>query len=197
MVLELERCKRTDPEYQAIRDRHYIPNKGTHGQQIHYKIRYNGVVVGIISGASAVYAVKERDIFFGLTNENRRVALNSIVSNVVFRLEYHEKNLGTKILKMWRKQIAIDWEKQYGVQVHGFETFIIETDTRKGAMYKADNWTYLGETAGSTKVHSNGLNAPATRESVVKKLIFAIKVPNTSLCTSYTSTWRGKPKNDK
>lgn len=38
---ELIRCKRSDPRYQEIRNRHYIPNHGTFGQQMHYLIALN------------------------------------------------------------------------------------------------------------------------------------------------------------
>lgn len=193
-MIELTRCKRTDKDYQAIRDRHYVANRGCHGQQLHYLIKLNSNIIGIISGASSVYAVKSRDDFFGLTKENKRIALNSIINNVVFRLEYHEKNLGTQILSMWRRQVAKDWEEKYKVKVHGFETFVVEEDTRKGAMYKADNWTYLGITAGSTKSHK-GLANKSERVVTIPKLIFAIKIPKTKLCESYTPTWNiKKPK---
>ena len=45
--IRLERCKRTDPRYQEIRDRHYIPNHGCIGQQIHYLVFLEDEVVGI------------------------------------------------------------------------------------------------------------------------------------------------------
>ena len=190
----LKRCKRTDEDYQLIRNRHYIPNRGCHGQQLHYLIYLNENIIGIISGASSVYAVKSRDDFFGLTKDNKKIALNSIINNVVFRLEYHEKNLGTKILKIWRKQIARDWEQRYKVKVHGFETFIIENESRKGALYKADNWSYLGRTVGNTKFHDKGLNTMHERKETEQKLIFAVKIPNTKLCESYTPTWNMKKR---
>ena len=187
--VELIRCKRSNPEYQEIRDRHYIPNHGTFGQQIHYLIKLDGETVGIISGASAVYAVKARDDYFGLTKENKRVALNSIINNTVFRLEKNLPNLGTQILAMWRKQIAADWEAQYHVRVHGFETFVIENETRKGCMYKADNWEYIGQTKGSTKTH-NGMQNKSKRLDTEVKLIYVKKIKGTHLCTEYTPTWR-------
>ena len=187
--VELIRCKRSNPEYQEIRDRHYIPNHGTFGQQIHYLIKLDGETVGIISGASAVYAVKARDDYFGLTKENKRVALNSIINNTVFRLEKNLPNLGTQILAMWRKQIAADWEAQYHVRVHGFETFVIENETRKGCMYKADNWEYVGQTKGSTKTH-NGMQNKSMRLGTEVKLIHVKKIKGTHLCTEYTPTWR-------
>jgi len=191
LPVALTRCKRTDPAYQAIRDRHYVPNRGTHGQQIHYLIWVEGEVVGIISGASSVYAVKARDEFFGLNKDNKRVALPSIINNTVFRLEKHIPNLATQVLSLWRKTIAVDWEARYGVRVHGFETFVVETDTRKGALYKPNNCTCLGETARSTKAHS-GLENKATRLSTIPRLIYALKIPKTKLSTSYNPTWNAK-----
>lgn len=188
--IRLERCKRSNPIYKEIRDRHYIPNHGCIGQQIHYLVYLDEVVVGIISGASSVYAVKSRDDFFGLTKENKRPGLNSIINNVVFRLEKNLPNLGSQILALWRKTIAIDWEKQYGVKVHGFETFIIGNERRFGALYKADNWCHVGFTTGSTKQHK-GISNKHTRIETCIKMVFCKKIPKTHLCTEYKSTWRG------
>lgn len=189
--VQLERCKRSDPRYQAIRDRHYVPNHGCIGQQIHYLITLDGEVVGIISGASAVFGVKSRDNYFGLTPQNKRAGLPSIVDNVVYRLEAHKPNLATQVLAMWRKQICIDWEERYKVKVHGFETFVIENDVRKGTLYKADNWDFVGITAGSTKTHK-GIATPAKRIATEQKLVSCKKVPNTELSTEYHATWRGR-----
>jgi len=137
-----------------------------------------------------VFAVAARDSFFGLTKDNKRPALNSIVNNVVFRLEHHEHNLGTMVLAMWRKRIAEDWKAQYGVEVHGFETFVVEEAYRKGSMYLADNWEFVGRTKGSTKAHKGLLNK-STRVTTIPKLIFVKKIKGTKLCTEYKSTWRG------
>lgn len=189
--INLIRCKRTDPKYQEIRNRHYVPNRGCHGQQLHYLICLDDEVIGIISGASSVWAVKSRDDYFGLSKDNKRVALPSIINNVVFRLEVHLPNLATQVLKLWRETISKDWEERYKVKVHGFETFVVEEDFRKGSLYKADNWDFLGQTAGNTKTHK-GLSTPSERISTTPKLIFAKKIPNTSLSTSYTPTWNVK-----
>jgi len=185
----LFQCKRSNSIYQAIRNRHYVENRGTHGQQIHYLIIKNDEPIGIISGASAVWGVKSRDEFFGLTKENKPKGLPSIINNTVFHLELHEKNLATRVLAMWRKQIAMDWRALYGVEVHGFETFVVETDTRKGTLYKADNWIYLGETKGSTKTH-NGLENKSERLETSPKLIYAYKIKGTLLSIEYKPTWR-------
>lgn len=189
----LKKCSRTDYEYKEIRDRHYIPNNGAIGQQLHYLVRLKEdgkyKTVGIISAGSAAYAVKARDEFFGITNDNRRTALNGIVDNTVFRLEVRMKNLGTQVLSMWQKQVQKDWYAAYGVNVAGFETFIIENEQRKGAMYKADNWTFVGETSGSTKKHNHGIGKVSERQSVCKKLVFCKWVKGGVLPSEYEATW--------
>lgn len=191
--ITLMKCKRTEEEYQEIRNRHYIPNNGAVGQQLHYIVRIcdggGKKTIGIISAGSAAYAVKCRDKFFSITKENRRVAINSIVDNTVFRLEERMPNLGTQVLAMWRRQVQEDWYKKYGVNVAGFETFIIENDQRKGAVYKADNWTFVGETAGNTKMHLHGIEKSFERIETCKKLVFCKWVKGGQLATEYYSVW--------
>lgn len=194
-------CKRTDPVYQEIRDKHYIPNRGTHGQQIHFLIHYHEEVVGIISGASSVYGVRARDEFFNIPKDKhlkQKYYLPALINNTVFRLEYHEKNLATRILAKWRKVVAQLWETLYGVPVIGFETFVIEQDWRKGTLYKADNWTYCGDTAGSTKAH-NGMNNPSTRRETDVKMIYCKWIKNKPIIPvkEYVSSWKAETAEEK
>lgn len=188
--VRLINVSRTNAAYQEIRSRHYVPNNGAVGQQMHYLIMLGRDVVGIISGGSAAYAVRCRDEFFGIDKENRRVALNGIVDNTVFRLEQNLPNLGTQILAMWRRQVAKDWAMQYGVEVCEFETFVVEESYRKGAMYKADNWTFVGETSGSTKFHLHGAEKKFERKEVEKKLVFCKWIKCKKLPTEYFSNWK-------
>ncbi len=199
MSLLLECCKRSDARYQEIRDRHYVANNGCHGQQIHFLIHYNNKVVGIISGASSVYAVKERDAFFGIPKDKhikQKRYLPSIVNNVVFRLEFHEKNLATRVLSKFRRVVCELWFNLYGVKVIGFETFVVEEDFRKGCLYKADNWSFVGNTQGSTKKH-NGLKSKSTRVSTSVKMIYCIKTKNKIPDTDYVSSWKADTPQEK
>lgn len=190
--VKLVKVNRGNPIYQEIRSRHYIPNHGAVGQQMHYLILLDKEVCGIISGGSAAYAVAPRDNFFGITKENRTIALNGIIDNTVFRLEKNLPNLGTQVLAMWRRQVAKDWENRYEVKVCGFETFIIEESYRKGSMYKADNWTFVGETSGTTKFHQHGVEKKFERISVCKKLIFCKWIKGGKLPEEYYATWNRK-----
>lgn len=175
--------------YQEIRNRHYIPNHGAVGQQLHYLIILDSEVVGIISGGGAAYAVKARDDFFGIAKENRNAALNGIVDNTVFRLEKNLPNLATQVLALWRRTVERDWYEKYGVKVCGFETFVIENERRKGSLYKADNWTFVGRTSGTTKFHQHGIEKQFIRVQTEQKLIFCKWTKNKELPTSYEATW--------
>lgn len=91
---------------------------------------------------------------------------------------------------MWRKQIADDWYRKYLVRPAGFETFIIENGQRKGAMYKADNWDYVGDTYGSAKYHGNGINRKGERITTDSKMIFCKRIKNAKLPENYYPVWK-------
>ena len=197
--LYLEFCSATDSRYTEIRKRHYVVNKGCHGQQVHFMIWYKSEVVGIISGGGAVYASAWRDEFFGINTKNRQLVLNGIIDNIVFRLENHERNLGSRVLSLWEKVVPVVWKELYGAKVFGFETFIVreglmheritekkdsqgrlvrevtivpdeEGNVRRGNMYKASNWFYAGETSGNTKGHDGiGLTGGIEGNSFLRK----------------------------
>lgn len=197
----LEICKRTHPIYQDIRNRHYVKNNGCHGQQIHFLIHYKDEICGIISGASSVYGVANRDNFFNIPKDRHikeKYYLPAIINNTVFRLECHERNLATKVLSKWRKIVAELWEKIYNVDVIGFETFVVETDTRKGCLYKADNWVECGITKGSTKKHI-GLKNKSIRIQVIPKLIYCKWINNIPIepTIEYVSSWRMETDEEK
>lgn len=164
-------CSRSDPYYQNIRERHYVENHGTIGRQLHYKILLDGKVVGIITGASAVWACQPRDDFFGITSENREEMIGKIICNTVFRLEYNRPNLGSRILALFRRRVVYDWIRFYDDAPIGFETFIFG-EGRFGSLYKADNWTFCGLTSGSAKHKPHGAYNKCEHEETDIKMVF-------------------------
>lgn len=210
--LALEFCKSTDPRYKAVRDRHYVPNRGAVGQQVHFLALRGTQTLGIISGGSCAERLAARDKFFGITNENRTEFMRAIIDNTVFRLEVTEKRIitqdgrevpeesvATQILALWRKVVSLVWFDLYRAIPVGFETFVIESERRTGALYRADNWTPIGKTSGYSKV-SQGLNAPHARTKTVPKLIFARKEDQTwmkEFGLKFVSSWRGNTPVEK
>ncbi|MEY8352473.1 hypothetical protein AALB39_03855 [Lachnospiraceae bacterium 54-53] len=120
---------------------HYSHPKGFVGRQLIYKIYNNGLFSGVIVGGSATLHLPGRDEFF-----EDSFYINGIINNNFFHLvdNHGDKNLGTKVLSQWRKRVIVDWEERYKDRVIGFES-LVELP-RTGSMYKADNWTLVGQT---------------------------------------------------
>lgn len=159
-----------------MRNRHYIPNKGCIARQLHYLVHLDGRQVGIITGASPVFSVGARDWFFGLSPDpaRRGAELKHILNNAVFRLEEHHHNLGTQTLALWRRTVARDYYYRYGTRLLGLETFIEPNECRHGALYRADNWSQLGSTAGVARTQkgiSHGGSHTVGRTATTSKLI--------------------------
>ena len=157
----------------------------------------------IISGGAPVWAVKARDRFFGIPSGAARGStwLPSIINNTVFRMECgHVPDLGTAVLSLWRKTIQTLWQDLYEIPVIGYETFIIKTPHRIGSMYLADNWTYVGITAGRTKIHTTarGLSNKSEWCDRDPKLIYCRWAKRPVLpVTEYQASWRRESTEDK
>lgn len=199
-LVELIRVDAMDPIYHSYRSQHYIPSRGTVGQQIHYIVLYDSEPVGGISGASAVFTTEARDQFFDLSSDKdvKTTQLNSIINNSFFRLEYPAKNLASIVLAKWRNRIAIDWKDRYGTDVAGFETFIVEERlhdgrTRNGGCYRADNWELVGITKGYGDENIRG-REHGSNVLKQKKLIYCKKIPGVELCSEYQTSWFDKDK---
>lgn len=168
----LERVKKSNLFYSNLYLTHYPGSKGIMGRQFHYLIHYKDGIAGIIGANSPPLNYKKFNLFFGETLKEQ-----NWLNNNVYRLIYQEKNLGTRVLKIFRKQIKIDYENQYKIPLAGLITFV--EPPRNGAMYLADNWIFLGETQGKQCRRSGDHGKWTNKEwssGSIKKLIFAIKI---------------------
>jgi len=125
---------------------HYPESKGIVGRSINYIVIWKNRIVGIIGGNSPPFSVKPIDKFFGITKENRNDMLVKHLNNEVYRIIRPAKNLATMSLKSFRRQVKHDYLLKYGERLIGLITFV--EPPRTGAIYKADNWVYLGMTKG-------------------------------------------------
>ena len=128
---------------------HYSMPNGFVGRNICHNIYYQGVRYGSIVGGSATLFLPGRNIFFGITAENK--SLNYICNNVFFHVEkkndrYPTRNFTTKIMRLWMKQIRTDWENKYQQLLLGLES-LVELP-RTGDLYLRSGWSEVGVTKG-------------------------------------------------
>jgi len=119
---------------------HYPNSKGIPGRSLCYLVYDGPALIGIIAANSPPSNYRVFRDFFNCDNDN------CFVNNNVFRMIRHEKNLATKVLSRFRRRVRDDYQEKYGEKLIGIVTFV--EPPRTGALYKADNWTYLGMTQG-------------------------------------------------
>lgn len=164
--LQLLHVPKSDGLFGKLFFEHYPGSKGIPGRSICYLVYNDYKVVGIIGVNSPPRNYKIFRAFFSATDDL------GFVNNNVFRLINNEKNLGTQVLRIFRKQIKIDYEQKYGNKLFGIVTFV--EPPRTGAVYKADNWQYLGLTQGKRLRRNSETWAKEISEGT-KKLIFVYK----------------------
>lgn len=148
MGLALKRVQKSHPLFVNWYLEHYPGSKGIMGRQINYLIYIFQRPVGIIGINSPPLNYKKFVKYFNISNYVKGESEKLFVNNNVFRIviKPNDKNIGTKILKLFRQTIVIDYKNSYGEDLMGIITFV--EPPRNGAIYKADNWDYLGMTEG-------------------------------------------------
>lgn len=145
--LYLKPVKKSNKLYVKWFIQHYPNSKGIVGRQLNFLIYSYGKPIGIIGFASPPLNYKKFHDYFNLNNNiNPSENAKKFLNNNVFRIIYPQKNLGTQILKLARKTVYKLYYEKYGNKLIGLVTFV--EPPRTGAVYKADNWDYLGMTKG-------------------------------------------------
>ncbi len=167
--LELIQVPKSHKLYVKWYIEHYPKSKGIVGRQLNYLIYFNKYPIGIIGVSSPPLNYKIFRNYFETDNE--KLFLNNNVFRIVNKPD--DKNIGTKILKLLRNKAQEDYYKKYKDRLIGIATFVEKP--RSGAIYKADNWDFLGETQG-IEVKRRGDDWFQKQYSKgEKKLIFGIK----------------------
>ena len=169
----------------------YVASNDSVGRRIDwlvYHSDYTNVLglekpIGMIGIGSSVYPCP-KDIlnFLGKKADEYKEPkhFNTIANNWRFCMTKSIKNAGTQILKKVRKQAPIEWKKKYGDNLKWLITFV--AGGNNGAVYKADNWKQIGETAGlpkhkavSMKWDKDNLNTMFVKPTGENKKIIFIK----------------------
>lgn len=137
----------------------YVPSNSSVGRRIDWLIYLvddgdenmfpppSRELLGMIGIGSSVYP-PPKDILTEtkLTKNEYKNAFNSFANNWRFCMKRKVPNAGTRILKQLRQLAPIEWKHKYGDDLKYIITFV--AGGNNGAVYKADNWKCIGETAG-------------------------------------------------
>lgn len=154
-----------------MRAHHYLGLNGLIGERIKYVAVLDGKWVGILAWAASAYKCSGRDKWIGWSFRSTS-NLKFIANNWRFLIlpEVKIKNLASKILSLNLKRLSHDWEQKYEHPIFLVETFVDESKFN-GACYKADNWIFVGKTAGFQKGHESYVYHGLKKLTFIKPLI--------------------------
>ena len=191
VTIELVEDKTQKQMVKSIIENHhsYVASNDSVGRRIDwlvYHSDYTNILgierpIGMIGIGSSVYP-PPKDIlrYVGMKKDEYKEKFNEFGNNWRFCMTTYIKNAGTQILKQLRKQAPIEWKKKYGDDLKWLITFV--AGGNNGAVYKADNWKQIGETAGlpkhkavSMKWHKGKLDKMFVKPTGENKKIIFIK----------------------
>jgi len=144
---------------QMVIDYHsYVGSSRTVGRCLKYIINYEGKDVGTFWIGSGFKPTPKAILnYFNVSQKQFDDIFNNVADNKRFCMIDRIPNLGSRILRSIRNRARQDWYDNYGDDLIAIVTTI--GGNKSGAVYLADNWKKVGETAG----------LPANRKSVSMK----------------------------
>lgn len=128
----------------------YVASARTVGRCIKYLIYYDEELVGTFWIGSGFKPTPKAILnYFEKSQKEFDFMFNTVADNKRFCMIKHIPNLGSQVLKAVRNRAKKDWYDRYGDDLIAILTTI--GDGKKGAVYLADNWKKIGETAGLPK----------------------------------------------
>lgn len=170
-----------------IAQHHYLGLATPVGRLIRYLIVGSETILGAISFTEAAWSIIERDVALEEYGIERGKIHEVVVSNNRFLIlpNVQIKNLASKTLGMARKQVALDWHRNFGTKPAFIETFVDPTRF-EGVCYRAANWILMGKTKGFAK---RGGSHESNR---VPKLLFLVGTEYNS--QKFLRTWNARGK---
>ena len=144
---------------QIVIDHHsYVASARTVGRCLKYLIRFDNRIIGTFWIGSGFKPTPKAILnYFNIGQKEYDLIFNNIADNKRFCMSERIPNIGSQILKRIRNRAAIDWKNRYGDELIAIITTVGQF--HNGAVYLADNWKNIGETAG----------LPSNRKSVSMK----------------------------
>jgi hypothetical protein len=135
-----------------VNNHSYVPTNSSVGRRIDWLIYHHDdmplpTCIGMIGIGSSVYP-PPKDILrhLGVSKEQYKNSFNTIANNWRFCFSKSIRNAGTQVLKQLRQKSPSAWKNKYGDDLKHIITFV--GAGKNGAVYLADNWKKIGETAG-------------------------------------------------
>ncbi|HCN88514.1 MAG TPA: hypothetical protein DIT28_04960 [Oxalobacteraceae bacterium] len=124
--------------------------------------------VALLSFSASALKCAARDQWIGWDFRHQYGRLKLIANNSRFLIlpDCHLPNLASKVLALCQRRIGTDWLARFDQLLLLLETFV-DTARYRGTVYRAGNWTCVGQTQGHRRRHANASAAASPTGSVL------------------------------
>jgi GNAT superfamily N-acetyltransferase len=164
--------RREEGRFRALMQaHHYLGALPKISETLWYVASYEGEWIALLSFSAAAWKCAARDQWIGWDFRHRYDRLKLIANNSRFVIlpEWHRRNLGSKVLSLCERRLASDWQVLFGHPLVLVETFVDPTRFR-GTVYRAANWTYVGESRGFQRIRGGYRTAGSAKKVFLKAL---------------------------
>ena len=132
---------------------HYLGDLAKIGHTLWYIATHEQEWVALLTFSASSLKCAARDRWIGWDYRHQYGRLKLIANNSRFLIlpAWHQPNLGSKVLALCEARIAADWLLHFKQPLLLLETFVDPTRYR-GTVYRASNWTCVGQTQGSRRI---------------------------------------------
>jgi hypothetical protein len=154
-----------EPRFQRLMQaHHYLGALPKISETVWYVATFGDQWVALLSFSAAALKCSPRDQWIGWDFRHQYDRLKLLTNNSRFLIlpEWHFPNLASRVLSLCQKRLPSDWQAIFGHPVVLLETFV-DPQRFRGTIYKADNWTYVGDSKGfrrTTKGYSAKTQSP-------------------------------------
>lgn len=137
---------------ELVQTHHYLGYRKLLGRRLKYIAFIEQRPVAVLSWSAAARKLQVRDRYIGWDENQRRQHLHHVVSNSRFLIPpwVQIPNLASHVLSLNIKRLNQDWIEHFSFPLWILETFV-DPQRFQGTLYKASNWTLIGQTAGFGK----------------------------------------------
>lgn len=153
--------KQESRRYHALMQaHHYLGAVPPVGETLCYVALWRSHWLALISFSSAALKCAPRDQWIGWRYRHQFDRLHLVTNNRRFLIlpQWHYPNAATRILSLCQRRLQGDWLARFGHPLLLLETFV-DPQRFEGTIYKAANWTQLGQTKGFRRASAQGYQA--------------------------------------
>jgi hypothetical protein len=137
---------------ELLQAHHYLGPLRKIGQTLWYVATHWGEWVALLTFSAAALKLAARDRWIGWSYRQQYARLQLLANNTRFCVlpTFQRHNVASRALALCERRLSRDWNDAYGHPIVLLETFV---DSRhRGTLYRAANWTYIGETRGFRRI---------------------------------------------